>query len=154
MATKKSFSKEQWEAMTGTEMSQLLPDGENLESAEESFTGNVGNGTPLTVTEQSEIQSGNLQMPMRKDGTFSTPRCRVSSRQRRMSLEEYRTAFLQVPKIEDRKPVFISCEVRDRLDEFVRKLGSRRMSVSGLLENIARQHLEIYLEEFEQWRKL
>ncbi|KAB3739571.1 DUF3408 domain-containing protein, partial [Phocaeicola vulgatus] len=25
---------------------------------------------------------------------------------------------------------------------------------SGLLENIARQHLEIYSEDFEQWRKL
>ena len=140
--------------MTDTEMSQLLPDGENLESTEESFTGDVGIKTPLTVTEQSEIQSGNLQMPMGKDGTFSTPRCRVSSRQRRLSLDEYRTAFLQVPKIKDRKPVFVSCEIRDRLDEFVRKLGSRRMSVSGLLENIARQHLEIYSEEFEQWRKL
>ena len=154
MATKKSFSKEQWEAMTGTEMSQLLPDGENVESTEESFTGNVAIETPLTVTEQSEIQSGNLQMPMGKDGTFPTSHCRVSSRQRRLSLDEYRPAFLQVPKIEDRKPVFVSCEVRDRLDEFVRKLGSRRMSVSGLLENIARQHLEIYSEEFEQWRKL
>ena len=64
------------------------------------------------------------------------------------------TAFLQVPRIEDRKPVFVSCEVRDRLDEYVRKLGSRRMSVSGLLENIARQHLEIYSEDFERWRKL
>jgi len=28
------------------------------------------------------------------------------------------------------------------------------MSVSGLLENIARQHLEIYSEDFERWRKL
>ena len=74
MATKKSFSKEQWEAMTGTEMSQLLPDGENVESTEESFTGNVAIETPLTVTEQSEIQSGNLQMPMgeRRD-IFDTP---------------------------------------------------------------------------------
>ena len=98
MATKKSFSKEQWEAMTGTEMSQLLPDGENVESTEESFTGNVAIETPLTVTEQSEIQSGNLQMPMGKDGTFPTSHCRVSSRQRRLSLDEYRTAFLQVPK--------------------------------------------------------
>ena len=103
--------------MTDTEMSQLLPDGENLESTEESFTGDVGIKTPLTVTEQSEIQSGNLQMPMGKDGTFSTPRCRVSSRQRRLSLDEYRTAFLQVPKIEDRKPVFVSCEIRDRLEK-------------------------------------
>ena len=42
----------------------------------------------------------------------------------------------------------------DRLDEFVRRLGGRKMSVSGLLENIARQHLEIYSEDFEQWRKL
>ncbi len=79
---------------------------------------------------------------------------RISSKQRRMSLEEYRNIFLQVPRIDDRKPVFISCEVRDKLDEFVRKLGGRKMSVSGLIENIARQHLEIYSEDFEQWRKL
>ena len=50
MATKKSFSKEQWEAMTGTEMSQFLPDGENLESTEESFTGDVGIETPVSYT--------------------------------------------------------------------------------------------------------
>ncbi len=79
---------------------------------------------------------------------------RISSKQRRMSLEEYRNTFLQVPRIDDRKPVFVSCEVRDKLDEFVRKLGGRKMSVSGLIENIARQHLEIYNEDFEQWRKL
>lgn len=69
-------------------------------------------------------------------------------------MDEYRKAFLQVPRIEDRKPVFVSGEVRDRLDEFVRRLGGRKMSVSGLLENIARQHLEIYSKDFEQWRKL
>ncbi len=69
-------------------------------------------------------------------------------------MDEYRKAFLQVPRIEDRKPVFVSGEVRDRLDEFVRRLGGRKMSVSGLLENIARLHLEIYSEDFEQWRKL
>ena len=79
---------------------------------------------------------------------------RISSKQRRMSLEEYRNTFLQIPRIDDRKPVFVSCEVRDKLDEFVRKLGGRKMSVSGLIENIARQHLEIYSEDFEQWRKL
>jgi len=28
------------------------------------------------------------------------------------------------------------------------------MSVSGLLENIAWQHLEIYSEDFDRWRKL
>ena len=79
---------------------------------------------------------------------------RVSSKQRRLSLEEYRNAYLKVPTIIDRKPVFVSCEVRDRLEDYVRKLGGRKMSVSGLLENIARQHLDTYDADFEQWRKL
>ena len=79
---------------------------------------------------------------------------RVSCKQRKLSLEEYRNAYLKVPVIIDRKPVFVSCEVRDRLEDYVRKLGGRKMSVSGLLENIARQHLDTYDADFEQWRKL
>ena len=79
---------------------------------------------------------------------------RVSSKQRKLSLEEYRNTYLKVPVIKDRKPVFLSCEVRDRLDDYVHKLGGRKMSVSGLLENIARQHLDTYDADFEQWRKL
>ena len=79
---------------------------------------------------------------------------RVSSKQRKLSLEEYRNTYLKVPVIIDRKPVFVSCEVRDRLEDYVRKLGGRKMSVSGLLENIARQHLDTYDADFEQWRKL
>ena len=79
---------------------------------------------------------------------------RVSSKQRKPSLEEYRNTYLKVPVIIDRKPVFVSCEVRDRLEDYVRKLGGRKMSVSGLLENIARQHLDTYDTDFEQWRKL
>ena len=79
---------------------------------------------------------------------------RVSCKQRKLSLEEYRNAYLKVPVIIGRKPVFVSCEVRDRLEDYVRKLGGRKMSVSGLLENIARQHLDTYDADFEQWRKL
>ena len=79
---------------------------------------------------------------------------RVSSKQRKLSLEEYRNAYLKVPTIIDRKPVFVSCEVRDRFEDYVRKLGGCKMSVSGLLENIARQHLDTYDADFEQWRKL
>ena len=67
---------------------------------------------------------------------------RIGVKQQRATLEKYRQTFLRVPRIENRKPVFVSCEVRDRLDEIVRRLGGRRMSVSGLIENLARHHLE------------
>lgn len=41
-------------------------------------------------------------------GKAAIPQKRISSKQRRLSLEEYRTTYLQVPKIADRKPVFVS----------------------------------------------
>ena len=85
---------------------------------------------------------------------MAMPQKRVSSKQRKLSLNEYRTTYLRIPKIADRKPVFVSGEVRDRLDGIVRRLGGRGMSASGLIENLARLHLETYREDIEQWRKL
>ncbi|ETD18544.1 MULTISPECIES: DUF3408 domain-containing protein [Prevotellaceae] len=79
---------------------------------------------------------------------------RISSKQHRLSLDEYHTTYLQVPKITDRKPVFVNDEVRDWLDEIVRRLGERGMSVSGLIENLVRLHIEAYREDIELWRKL
>ena len=102
---------------------------------------------PVMVDEIEEAQASTAAEP-------PTIQRRVSGKQRRLSLEEYRNAYLKVPVIIDRKPVFVSCEVRDRLEDYVRKLGGRKMSVSGLLENIARQHLDTYDADFEQWRKL
>lgn len=75
-------------------------------------------------------------------GEVAMPQKHISSKQHRLSLEEYRTTYLQVHKITDRKTVFLSGEVRDRLDEVVRRLGGRGMSVSGLIDNLARLHLD------------
>ena len=98
-------------------------------------------------TEERPVATDSLQ-------TTEVPAKRISTKQRKESLEEYRQAFLQIPKLEDRKPVFISREVRDHLDEIARKLGGRRMSVSGLIENLARHHLELYREDMESWKKM
>ena len=92
-------------------------------------------------------------VPEQADGTPQVVR-RISGKQRRASLEEYKEEFLCVPTIEDRKPVFLSRSTRDALDRIVRMFGERRMSVSGLVENIARQHLDTYREDIEAWRKL
>ncbi|SEF65125.1 Protein of unknown function [Parabacteroides chinchillae] len=82
------------------------------------------------------------------------PQKRVSSKQRKLSLEEYRTTYLQVPKIVNRKPVFVSETVRDELDKVVRYLGGKGMSASGLIENLVRLHLDAYRDDIEQWCKL
>ena len=72
----------------------------------------------------------------------------------REALVDYKRIYLPVPSIEDRKPVFLSKETRDRLDRIVRLFGERKMSVSGLTENIVRRHLEVYEKDIDEWRKL
>lgn len=114
---------------------------------------------PADTQEQPEKASEVVQEKLSEavpEQTNETPQVvrRISGKQRRASLEEYKEAFLTVPTIEDRKPVFLSRSTRDALDRIVRMFGDRRMSVSGLVENIARQHLTTYGEDIEAWRKL
>ena len=79
---------------------------------------------------------------------------RVSSKQRRLSFAEYRSVYLPVPKIENRMPVFISASLRDELDKIARRLGGKRMTASGILENLVRHHLITYGDELKEWYKL
>lgn len=106
--------------------------------------------------ENSNNTADSLQTELQKpvESTIPIVPKRTSSKQRKESLEEYRQTFLQVAKLEDRKPVFVSREIRDRIDEIVHRLGGRGRSVSGFIENLARHHLEIYEEDIEVWKKL
>ena len=104
------------------------------------------------ANEVAQEQAGEV-VPEQVDETPQVVR-RISGKQRRASLEEYKETFFPVPSIEDRKPVFLSRSTRDALDRIVRMFGERKMSVSGLVENIARQHLATYGEDIEAWRKL
>lgn len=104
------------------------------------------------VTEKAETAMADPSNEATEEA--AVPQKRISSKQRRLSLDEYRTTYLQVPKITDRKPVFVSGEVRDSLDRIARYFGGRGMSASGMVENLVRLHLETYREDIEQWRKL
>ena len=92
-------------------------------------------------------------LPDRYDGK-QAPMRRVSSKQRRLSFEEYRSAYLPIPKIENRMPVFISASLRDELDKIARRLGGKRMSASGIVENMVKHHLITYGDELKEWYKL
>ena len=74
--------------------------------------------TGISVTEETAEEAANevleeavSDMP----GKAAMPQRRISSKQRKLSLDEYRTTYLHVPKIADRKPVFVSGKVRDSL---------------------------------------
>lgn len=136
---------------------------QSMDAVLQDFLGNKPSmGTPSlelqladTQEQAGEIMQEQATGPM-PELTNEVPQVvrRISGKQRRASLEEYKETFLPVPSIEDRKPVFLSRSTRDALDRIVRMFGERKMSVSGLMENIARQHLATYGEDIEAWRKL
>ena len=136
---------------------------QSMDATLQTFLGNLSNKeTPKSELQPADTQEQasetvqktvNEPMPEQPDETPQTVR-RISGKQRRASLEEYKEEFLRAPSIEDRKPVFLSRSTRDALDRIVRMFGERKMSVSGLVENIARQHLATYGEDIEAWRKL
>ena len=119
------MTKEEWEAMTGTDMSLILPSDGSIETAIEASLNDTGKEKSEGTVEQTDTTSESRQPSTGKEEAVPVSQRRISSRQRKLSLDEYRKTFLQVPRIEDRKPVFVSGEVRDRLDEFVRRLGGR-----------------------------
>ncbi len=99
-----------------------------------------------TVTEETETAMTDEPSGV-TTGKVTMPQKRVSGKQRRLSLEDYRATYLQVPKIINRKPVFVSETVRDELDRVVRYLGGKGMSASGLIENLVRLHLDAYRDD-------
>ena len=120
-------------AEVAAESSALIPSSESPDA-------------PMMPTEPASLPDGN--------DAKQTPMHRVSSKQRRLSLEEYRSVYLPVPKIENRMPVFISASLRDELDKIARRLGGKRMSASGIVENLVKHHLTVYGDELKEWYKL
>ena len=82
------------------------------------------------------------------------PTKRSSPKQRRASMEEYQQTYLTTPKIVDRQTIFISRTLRDEVDVVVRRLGDRKLSVSGFVENLVRAHLADYAGELDQWKRM
>ena len=168
MSKKQTLSKTELQEMTGLDFSEHNSQIEesrkkSIDAALEDFS--IENIKPLplpSVAEQAQTEAASSvaevtdEVPptnaVEEQPSAPPIQRRVSSKQRKLSLEEYRNTFMRPYKIEDRKPVFISGKLRKMLDKFACKIGEDRMSMSGLLENIVRHHIELYSEDFEHWK--
>ena len=140
----------------------------NIDDMVPSNTGSINNGflqsTSIEVPQQSnETDIGEESMEITSvietaetvDTVVSkSSKKTMTSKQRKTSLLEYQQSFLIVPKITDRKTVFISNKLREVIVGIVRKLGTEKSSVSGFIENLVRNHLSEYKDDIESWKKL
>ena len=83
------------------------------EQKHSSFFEEVENSDLEVVTENVDATTSNMEDELTNEvQSPPNPQKRISGKQRKATLEEYQQTFLQVPRIDDRKPVFVSSDVR------------------------------------------
>ena len=79
---------------------------------------------------------------------------RVGKQQRKSDFAEFKATFLAPTKLVNRHALNIQGDLWDQLERVSRILGDRGITVSSYANAILAEHLKLYADDIEIWRKL
>ncbi len=79
---------------------------------------------------------------------------RIGKQQRKSDFAEFKATYLMPSKLAKRHPVNIEDSVWEKLERIARILGDRDTSVGSYINAILVEHLDLYGDDIEIWRKL
>ena len=79
---------------------------------------------------------------------------RIGKQQRKSDYADFKDTFLTPSKLVKRHPVNIEDSVWAKLERIARILGDRDTTVAGYINAILVEHLDMYGDDIEIWRKL
>ena len=79
---------------------------------------------------------------------------RIGKQQRKSDFAEFKVAYLMPSKLAKRHPVNIEDSVWEKLERIARILGDRDTTVGSYINAILVEHLTMYADDIEIWRKL
>lgn len=79
---------------------------------------------------------------------------RIGKQQRKSDYADFKATFLTPSKLMKRHPVNIENSVWEKLERIARILGDRDTTVGSYINAILVEHLTIYADDTEIWRKL
>ena len=101
---------------------------------------------------------GNEQMPAEATAataTTETPKQqRIGKQQRKSDYADFKATFLTPSKLVKRHPVNIEDNVWEKLERIAHILGDRDTTVGSYINAILVEHLTMYADDTEIWRKL
>lgn len=101
-------------------------------------------GNEQTVTEASAV-TATIEPPKQQ---------RIGKQQRKSNFAEFKATFLAPSKQVKRHPVNIEDSVWEKLERIARILGDRDTTVGNYINAILVEHLNLYGDDTEIWRKL
>ena len=116
----------------------------NCENAVSSTT--LANADNLFDNEQTAIEAIPVTEPPKQQ--------RIGKQQRKSDLADFKATYLMPSKLMKRHPVNIEDSVWTKLERIARILGDRDTTVGSYINAILVEHLIMYADDTEIWRKL
>ena len=101
-------------------------------------------GNEQTVTEATAV-TATIEPPKQQ---------RIGKQQRKSDFADFKATFLAPSKLMKRHPVNIEDSVWEKLERIARILGDRDTTVGSYINAILVEHLNLYADDIEIWRKL
>lgn len=79
---------------------------------------------------------------------------RIGKQQRKSNFADFKATYLAPAKLEKRHPINIEDSVWEKLERIARILGDRDTTVGSYINAILVEHLNLYADDIEIWRKL
>ena len=79
---------------------------------------------------------------------------RIGKQQRKSDYADFKAIYLTPAKLMKRHPVNIEDSVWEKLERIARILGDRDTSVGSYINAVLVEHLNLYADDIEIWRKL
>ena len=79
---------------------------------------------------------------------------RIGKQQRKFDFAEFKATYLTPAKLVKRHPVNIEEDVWAQLERIARILGNRGANVGSYINAVLAEHLKLYADDIEAWRKI
>lgn len=111
------------------------------------------NNTNTAVNSDNIADSTNL-FNDEQPNTIQPKQQRIGKQQRKSDFAEFKATYLTPAKLVKRHPVNIEEEVWAQLERTARILGDRGANVGSYINTVLAEHLKLYADDIEIWRKL
>ena len=119
---------------------------------------NAVNSTTTSNAVANENLFGNEQAATEATAIIATTeppkQQRIGKQQRKSDFAEFKATYLVPSKLSKRHPVNIDDSVWEKLERIARILGDRDTTVGSYINAILVEHLRMYADDIEIWRKL
>ena len=135
----------------------MQPDN-STNSINSTSTVNSDNSVNSTTPANADNLFDNEQIPAAATAATATTeppkQQRIGKQQRKSDFAEFKATFLAPTKLVNRHALNIEGDLWDQLERVSRILGDRGTTVSSYANAILAEHLKLYADDIEIWRKL